>query len=318
MRVLHIKTNPPWFDEHFDVMCEKLGITGETQGIYEPHFTEEKANEYWVKYREYYLSFDAIFISHTAPPVRIFLQNGWTKPLYCWFWQSFDMDVPDKPRYNQLLLDAVKNKPNVKFFSVEEHELRHAKRMLGQDFPAPVVPPFIFVKNETKVPTPHEGKLVITPKANETRYMNLNQKMAELGIPVYCHPRETAGAPDWRGIKAIIHVPYCSTPRSLYENLALENVYIVPSQAFFQSMRCHPDFWYGTCAAQDISISQWWSQDHQGLFIYFDNFEHLKEIVDDKIFSSLLKMYKLNIRMYNEKHNREALVKWKEIFKEVL
>ncbi len=313
MRVLHIKTNPPWFDEHFNVMCEKLGFTGETQGIYEPHFTEAKANEYWAKYRDYYDSFDSIFISHTAPPVRIFLQNGWTKPLNCWFWQSFDMDVPDKPRYNQLILEGA-GKPNVKFFSVEQHELRYARRILGRDFQAPVVPPFIFVKNETKLPTPHGGRLVITPKANETRYMDLKQTLDQLGVPVYCHPRETGGAPDWRGIKAIIHVPYCSTPRSLYENWALENVYLVPSQEFFSWLHYQKNFWYGTCASEDISISQWWSQDHQDLFIYFDSFEHLKQIVNSPNFDAMIEDRKRNIRVYNEKHNTEALAKWRKIF----
>jgi hypothetical protein len=80
------------FDDGF---TEPFGTPSVRSKIYE--VTHERAEKSWEKYKDYYLSFDAIITSDTCPVSRTFLQNGWTKPLLIWICNRFDYAMlPEK------------------------------------------------------------------------------------------------------------------------------------------------------------------------------------------------------------------------------
>ena len=50
----------------------------------------ERAERIWNLHKEYFEQFDVIITSDTAPLARIFLQNGFKKPLIIWICNRFD------------------------------------------------------------------------------------------------------------------------------------------------------------------------------------------------------------------------------------
>lgn len=313
MRILHLTHCLEWFKDHFDYICQQTGHTGETQHISDFGLTEEKANALWAQHKDYYESFDAIFVSHLATLSRIFLQNNWKKPLYIWLCFRFDHFDPttgtDKRAYQNLIKEA-RLKPNVKFRAAAEHDRLHIQRVLGE-FPVDTVPPFVYINNEGKVRIPCDDKLFVVSKHNETIFMNLKAKMDELHIPAYKH-RWQDGAPDLRGVLGVLHIPYTFLTRGLMENLALENVFFLPSLEFFNTLRQKNYFFWDVQGPSDVHLSEWYRDMNRHLFVYFQSFEHLKQIMDSPNLGTLLKIKKQDIRMFNKIHNEVALSGWKE------
>src|SRR5208337_261486 len=138
MRILHVGTSSSqgsnWFEDHFNYICAQLGHTGETRIIPDYSITSSKADIWWRLGAEYFNSFDSVFISHLAQTSRIFLQNGWQKPLNVWLYFRFDYFDPtyeeDKNLYHQQIR-AAHSLPNVKFFAASEHDRDYTQRILG-------------------------------------------------------------------------------------------------------------------------------------------------------------------------------------------
>ena len=76
----------------------------------------DRAKRIWDKKKEYFDQFDIILTSDIAPLSRIFLQNGWDKPLIVWICNRFDYydgatndcGFPDNEYYN-LIKNSLKN-----------------------------------------------------------------------------------------------------------------------------------------------------------------------------------------------------------------
>lgn len=325
MRILHISSHGRfgYFQEHTEFICEQLGHTCETQQIADKALTADKANEWWKNYSAYYDSFDAVFVSHIANPSRIFLQNDWKKPLYIWLEFRFDYFHPpeevsaaDRDAYYKLIQQA-QFKSNVKIFAASESDKAYAQRRLGE-FPIDVVPFLVYATNDTKIKIPcGKDTFFVVSKHNETVFMDLKKRLDELGIPAYKH-EWSLGQPDLRGVKGIIHIPYHHTPRSLYENLALENVYFLPSVSFWRALHeCENFFWDVPDAPyEEIKLAEWYSDEYKDLFVYFSSFEHLKEISNDRFLPDLIAAKKRYIREFNQQHNSETIEKWRRIFYE--
>lgn len=70
----------------------------------------KRAEKIWNLHKDYFELFDVILTSDTAPLSRIFLQNGWKKPLIIWICNridysdnaSLDCEFPDDEYYNLL------------------------------------------------------------------------------------------------------------------------------------------------------------------------------------------------------------------------
>jgi hypothetical protein len=80
----------------------------------------------------------------------------------------------------------------------------------------------------------------------------------------------------------IIHLPYQTNIQSLYENLAYNIIYFLPSYRFISELV--KTGWYyweekhrpSDMLEESIKLSEWYVIENQYLFVYFDNWEDLK------------------------------------------
>ena len=233
---------PCWFADHFDRLLAETGHTGETMYLSFANFSAEKADEIWHQYKDYFDSFDAILVSHIASWCRPFLQRGWTKPLFVWLFFRFDHDVPDRQEYYDLLRRG-SQQPNVKFFAATEYDREYAKSKLGE-FPLDIVTPFLHVDNGPKSEIPcGPDKFYLVGKHNESL---VSDRLQSLGVPFYRQDWHSR-VPDLRNVRGVIHLPYVYATRSLIENIALENVYFLPTPNLLNEFRRYVPgyFWDG-------------------------------------------------------------------------
>lgn len=309
MRVLHVTHNDRWFPFHFEFMKKQLGLEGETFFRSISGMDATTADAIWHVYSDYFNSFDAVFVSHCASWSRVFLQNGWKKPLYVWLFFRFDHDVPDREVYYKLIKEA-KSRPNVKFIAATEQDKLYANSVLG-DFPVEVVPPFACTNTATKRKISCEGMFYLVAKHNESLF---SSKLEALKIPIYKHDWHSF-APDLRGVKGILHMPYVCATASLYENWALENIYFLPTESFLRTLCTAPNyFWDSHGERGDFSQTEWYREENKPLFIYYSSFEELKQMSDDPNLNSLFANRKRNLRDANQQRLEETQKKWGEIF----
>ena len=312
MRILNLTHSVFWFPEHFKRLLAEAGHTGETLYRSEGSMSAEKANQLWHEYKDYFDSFDAVMVSHVASWSRVFLQNGWKKPLYVWFFFRFDHDVPDLPEFYQLLMSA-RLQSNVKFFAATDYDLAYAKSRLP-DFDAPVIRPFMHIENAGKKPVNCQNRFYLVGKHNESLF---SDRLTEMQIPFYQQTWET-GVPDLRGVKAVLHFPYVYATRSLIENLALENVYFLPSQQFLRDLdSTTPNyFWDGGLpdeARGDYSRSEWYLDKHRDLMIYFNSWEDLENLSRNAYLPEIIADKKAKIREFNARQYPIILKQWKSL-----
>ena len=317
MRILHLAHDQNWFKDHFEFVAKQLGHDVEFQGVPDYCLTKEKADIWWQEHKEYCQGFDAVFVSHLASLARIFLQNDWKKPLYIWLCFRFDYFSPDNGHedmaaYRSLMRQA-RLKPNVKFFAASEHDRIHAQAVLSE-FPVEIVPPMVYINNKNKVPIRcGSDTFFMVSKHNETVFMDLKKELDELEIPAYKH-RWSYGAPDLTGVRGIIHIPYTFLTRGLYENLALENVFFLPTLKFFNQLRSSSGyFFWDVETPTDPKLAEWYNDEYRDLFNYFNSFEELKSFSDNPNLSIWIDIKKRRIREFNRWHNAETLTKWRNV-----
>jgi hypothetical protein len=312
MKILNLTHSEFWLPGHFKYTLRQTGHTGETmfRPIY--NMNAQTANALWQEHKDYFDTFDAIFVSHLSTWSRVFLQNNWTKPLYIWLFFRFDFDIDDREAYNNLLREAV-NKPNVKIFAATETDRVYAEQKLN--FSIPIIKPFICINNDCKTAIAcGADTFYLVGKHNESLHAD---KLAELGVPTY-RQDWTASIPDLRGVRGVIHLPYVYATRSFIENLAIENVYFLPSAYFLNILRRHPSyFWDGTIVQDhfkgDYSLTEWYSPEHTSLFVYFDSFEELRDLSLSTYLPETITRKKNNIREFVAKQNEKALQEWTEL-----
>lgn len=320
MRLLHLTHNPPWFEDHFNFLCQQLGHVGETQVIQDYNLTADKANALWAANKDYYLNFDAIFVSHLATSSRIFLQNNWEKPLYIWLCFRFDHGIDDKPVYHNLIRESL-FRTNVKFFAASEHDRLFSLRTLGIGLTDDIVKPCICISLENKVKIPcDENTFYLHNKHNETIFMNMKAELDALKIPTYQH-NWLNGPPDLRGVRGVIHIPYTFLTRGWMENLALENVSFLASAQYVEDNnanfggRAERNFFWDLPATfpGEVKLSEWYNDENKDLFVHWSSLEELRDIVLGQNCKDLIESKKSKIRVFNQAHNQKYLNMWGSI-----
>ncbi len=311
MRILNLTHSEFWLPGHFKHLLEQTGHTGETLFLPIANFNAEKANLIWYEHRHYFSSFDAIFVSHLSTWSRVFLQNNWTKPLFVWFFFRFDYDIDDRAAYHDLLRQA-KSMPNVKFFAATETDRVYAEEKLG--FAIPVIKPFVYINNDSKTAIPCDGEtFYLVGKHNESLFAD---KLRELGVSIYRQDWTTA-IPDLRSVKAIIHFPYVFATRSFIENLAVGNVYFLPTQRLLNELRGSLSYFWDSTLSQDhhgnYDLTEWYSPEHNQLFVYFDSLEELRDLQRSPGLNDTIAEKKMAIREFVQRQNDRALREWTEL-----
>jgi hypothetical protein len=312
MKILNLTHSEFWLPGHFKYMLRQTGHTGETMFLPVANMNAQKADVIWTKYEDYFWTFDTIFVSHLSSWSRVFLQNNWTKPLYVWLFFRFDFDIDDPAVYYDLLQQARNSRHNVRFFAATETDRVYAEEKL--QFAIPVIKPFICINNELKTAIPCDSDtFYLIGKHNESLFVH---EMQELGIPIY-QQDWTSSIPDLRGVLGVIHLPYVFATRSFIENLALGNVYFLPTERFLNVLRRSPGYFWDSTLSQDhhgdYHLTEWYSQEHNQLFVYFDSFEELRDLSKSPGLKDTIAEKKRAIRQFVERQNNRALREWTEL-----
>lgn len=280
------------------------------------NITHERAHRIWETHKEYFNSFDAILTSDTAPLSRIFLQNGWQKPLIIWVCNRFDYydgasldgDFPDSEYY--ALVAAAVHSPNIKIISYTPYEYVYASKKgveIGQFTIKPLgsacgqvtesAIPDSIVKNET---------LFIPPRLTEEQKEFLLKQCEEQGIKVYCGNYNGPG--DIKEFKAVLHFPYAFSNLALFENMHNGLFHFVPSLEWVDSLLVQRE---PICSIGiDAPWAEWYIKENKDLFVYFDSWEDLKNKVEMVDYNAK----KEAILKFLRQHKKETLDGWKEVF----
>lgn len=285
----------------------------------------KRAERIWELHKELFSTFDLIITSDTAALARIFLQNGWNKPLIIWICNRFDYcdsssldcSFPDKEYYE--LFRSASHMENVQFIAYTPFEHYYARQknvntgtltitpcgFVDEKLPFSAIPAHVVKENSFFAPPYH----------NETLFMDLSGHLAELGIPNYCGRYN--GAADLKGFKGIICLPYSWSNLALFENLQLGMAYFIPSKKFLKKLATsgnyfHPDI---SCLLKKklFFLSEWYRPERGELFTYFDSWEELVEKVQSSNFSEIRK----KVKAYSKKYKEEMLSRWRRVFNEI-
>lgn len=336
MKVLHIGFHKGLFND-FQYISEQLKIDseyikftdGETKDSSIYNIDHHLAKKVWDKYKDFYNSFDLILVSDTCPISRVFLQNDYKGKLIIWICNRFDYhdtktrcengtDFPDKEYFD--LLKNTKNMENVKLFSYTKFENTYAISKsvpIGENIIKPCG--FIskkFIENKLsfkgihKIPDTINKKemFFVPPYHNDTKLVDVSRLLIARCIKNYCGKYN--GPRDLVNFKGIIHIPYSWSNLSLFESIQLGIIYFIPSLKFFETLQrkcCGLFFWSPPYMADKITESEWYSEEHKDIFVYFSSWDNLQEKIDTLDYEAKRKY----ILEFGKKHNDEMLKRWK-------
>lgn len=290
----------------------------------------DKAKTAWRVYKDYYMKFDVIITSDTAPISRVFLQNGWPelpgKTLIIWVCNRFDYYdraskdclFPDREYYD--LIRKANNRKNVHIMGYTRFENHYGKFMKHVNFGNDVTKPIGILskkvwKYESNPERMIDGRKIkdlffVPPYHNETKMIKLSEKLNGLKIPNY--NGRYNGPLELKDFKAVIHIPYAWSNLALFEAFQLGIIYFIPSKKLMQELSRRGNFfWSPPFNRSLLHLSEWYSDEHKSLFVYFDTWEDLRK----KVQTTNYDQKRNQVLDFGKKHKTQTLNKWKKLLK---
>ena len=286
-----------------------------------------KAKKAWEVFKDYYMKFDIIITSDTAPISRVFLQNGWpdlNKKLIIWVCNRFDYYdhaskdclFPDREYYD--LIRGANQQKNVHIMGYTKFENYYGKYMKNTNFGNDVTKPIGMLSKKvwnykSNPDREIKGKKIkilffIPPYHNDTKMMNLSAQLNNLGISNY--NGRYNGPLELADFKGVIHIPYAWSNLALFEAFQLGIIYFIPSKKFIQELAKSPKFFWSPPKKPELfHLSEWYDEKHKNLFVFFDSWDDLKR----KIANTNYGKKKGILLEFGKKHKREMLDKWRKL-----
>jgi len=286
----------------------------------------QRAENIWNRHKETFAQFDVILTSDTAALSRIFLQNGFQKPLIIWICNRFDYsdrasidcDFPNQEFYD--LFSKAFSQPNVTIIAYTAFEHYYAQKR-GLNIGSLLIAPCAPIRSSEPVSSAISSKIdkaatfFLPPYHNERIFMKLSQFCEELGIPTYCGRYQ--GAMDLKEFKGIIHLPYSWSNLAFFENIALGIPYFIPSIDFFKQLAKQNNYFHPNLATllqdQLFELSEWYKPERKEIIIYFDSWEDLKRKVNETNYE----LQRQKIQEYAAQYRLEMLNRWKDVFEKI-
>lgn len=320
MKLLHLSFHKGCINS-FQYICGKLSINVENMYFFNENIqgkqthneyyvmTKEKALYFWKKYRDYFEGFDAIITSDTAPLSRIFLENGWDKPLYIWICNRFDYAIEGDQEYYKLFR-SLNSRDNVKVFGYTSFEVEYC--LLRNVVIENVINPCGGVSDEYSkcVLKPELNNVFYIPcYHNDTKMMDLASHLALMGIPVIGNEKYN-GPLDLLNYKGVIHIPYAWSNLSFFEMLHLGIVYFIPSKRFLIELsKSRNFFWSPPYIPQLLSVSEWYNPFYDSVVVKFDSWDMLREKITNLDYDK----HRIYVKEFGKKYEDLTLHKWKNI-----
>lgn len=284
------------------------------------NMTHERAARIYKTNKEYFDTFDCIITSDTAPLSRIFLQNGWRKPLIIWVCNRFNYCVGpgsqsglDAEYYD--LFRAAMKMPNVKVVSYTPFE-QYFAALYGVDIRGPIIKPVGTkegVCDQSAIPAHiKKAETMFTypgfPGCKEQEKNYIQEHCSSLGFKAYSGKYN--GPDDLKEFKGVIYFPYQASNLVFFENIQRGIVQFVPSERFIKeqvSAGAPIYYWY------EPYYCEWYFGVHRDVIIYFDSWDDLREKIATTDYANMHK----KIRSFVQYHRSEMLSKWREVLSEL-
>ena len=277
-----------------------------------------RAQRVWDRHKDFFDQFDLIITSDTAPLSRIFLQNGWKKPLIVWICNRFDYAdglggedrFPDRAYYD-LMRQATQQK-NVRFvaYTPFEHEYMRRKGIeMGKRTIKPLGTEEEAISNfKSAVPLKVNAgeSLFIFPRLDVGQMNRVKQGCASVGISTWTGVYN--GPEDLKQFKGVLFFPYAFSNLALFENLQRGVVHFVPTMRFLSQLRCIRGGMHG-----NLQWSEWYLKEHADYLVYFDSWAELKQKVQTTDYIAM----KQRIKTFGQQHRNSMIEEWKSLFEEL-
>jgi len=223
------------------------------------------------------------------------------------------------PEFYALLRDIV-NRPNVRIFGNATIENIYSTQIKGVDVGDFIIKPIgknMQSANVTKTYRPDDPNIFyIPPYHNETKLMNLSDKLKGLGIENRCE-RFANHISELLEYKGSICIPYAWSTIVFFERLQLGIVTFVPTPRFLIELFKTGNWWFqppfNIENPETLVLSEWYCPEHADLFVFFDSWSDLQE----KIITTDYVAKTSTILDFAEKHEKECLGRWTSVIASV-
>jgi hypothetical protein len=259
--------------------------------------------------------FDYIIISDIISDSYIFLINKCNKKIILEITNRFDTLIKTKTKtnYYKIFSRAIKKK-NIIVIENNPFEVYHAcmKNIFIQNYYLirPIgYPPNNILKREHK--EYHDIVAIILNHIQDKKKLQIELK--KLNIPFKCLPRRYGGPLILSTYKAIIFLPYQVSIMKMMENFRYGVPMIIPSEKLLRNLIKSK---YSFCSREVFKIPngvreyvEFYNDEFRDLFIYFDNFTEIPDIIQKTDFKTLREKEKEFMRNYEKK----AIKMWEEV-----
>ena len=256
--------------------------------------------------------FDYIIISDIIPDSYIFLINKCNKKIILEITNRFDWDV-QKRNYCKFFSKAIKKK-NIIIIENNPFEVYHAcmKKIFIPNYYLirPIgYPPNNILKREHK--EYHDIVAIILNQIQDKKILQI--ELQKLNITFKSLPHKYGGPLILSTYKAIIFLPYQVSIMKMMENFRYGIPMIIPSEKLLRELIKSN---YHFCSSEVFKIPngvreyvEFYNNKFRDLFIYFDNFAEIPNIIQNTDFKALREKEKEFMRYYEKK----AIKMWEEV-----
>jgi len=299
----------------------KTEFDGEGRGNEVYNITHARAKKVWDLNKDYFDQFDVILTSDTAPLSRIFVQNGWKKPLIIWICNRFDYfhsGGADNEYYD--LFRKAATMPNVRVISYTPYEKYYAakKNVHVGDLlikPLGAVKTGLWEGFKSSIPQDvvKEETLFIPPRYDDRQLQYIQGECSSHGIKTYSGIYN--GPCDLAGFKGVIFFPYQWSNLMLFEYMSLGLVQFIPSKKFINELfQQRTPIRYFTRNLNEFEIGECYHPDNKDIFVYFDSWQDLQ----NKLNTINFEAKKSKILEVAKNHQLRMLQRWETIINSLI
>ena len=219
------------------------------------------------------------------------------------------------PEFYQLLRD-IPNRKNTYIFGnavIENIYSTHLKNVDVGDFIIKPLGKNNISENMRKQYGENDKEIFyIPPYHNETKLLNLSEKLHSLGIDNKCErfPNHISDLLEYKGV---VCIPYAWSTIVFFERLQLGLVTFIPTIRFLVELFSEGNGWFQPpfhiSQPEFLVLSEWYCEEHQELFVFFDSWDDLTLKIKTTNYQE-----KTDIIMnFAKKHEETVLGKWESI-----
>ena len=299
-----------------------LETTNWSHGLY---IDQLKANEIWECYKDNVCKYDILFFTDTSMNARPFLQNINEHACFIiiYITNRFDWGMWNRHDNEFYKLYAeLSNHKRVFFCSDNTYDQYYAEFNnihFHLETPIKLVPE---LKESAEIVRPIETNDKLFVYNRGTSYDMYKSILCELNIDHEVFGEHFERYRDFEHIceyKAVLHLPYQTNTQSLWEYLAYNIIYIIPSKTFLYELITNTTGYYWeeknksiNLFVKSIELAEWYISENESLFIYFDSWGDLK-VKMDNLTEDLIIEKRKNIKEFMKMNNHVNLEKWKSV-----